>query len=221
MLRQQRFDPAIRAAVGLAKSTLNKYYECTDFSKLYWISMGKWYFVVLLCYATDCWLVLHPHHKLEYFRHVLGGQMDWWCSPTCSQHLWLILCFLSHSQLQGTYFWDWCLWRWGMSGCFAVLSPSSCHQGGSNNIFDNLPSLSKVKSTDECNELDMYLTIGVEDIASGGALKWWHNHCSTYPCLLHIVLDYLTIPGKHLNPGSDWPCTNIHCSYFCWCRVSL
>ena len=54
MLRQQHFDPAIRAAVGLAKSTLNKYYECTDFSKLYWISMGKWYFVVLLCYATDC-----------------------------------------------------------------------------------------------------------------------------------------------------------------------
>ena len=41
MLGQQCFDPAIRAAVGLAKRTLNKYYEHTDLSKLYWISMGK------------------------------------------------------------------------------------------------------------------------------------------------------------------------------------
>ena len=48
MLKQQHFDPAIRLAVGLVKKTLNKYYECTDLSKLYWITMGK-YFVVLLC----------------------------------------------------------------------------------------------------------------------------------------------------------------------------
>jgi len=41
MLGQQHFDPAIRAAVGLAKRTLNKYYERTDLSKLYRISMGK------------------------------------------------------------------------------------------------------------------------------------------------------------------------------------
>ena len=41
MLGQQCFDPAIHAAVGLAKRTLNKYYEHTDLSKLYQISMGK------------------------------------------------------------------------------------------------------------------------------------------------------------------------------------
>ena len=52
MLKQQHFDPAIHAAVGLAKRTLNKYYEQTDLSKLYWIAMGK-YLAVLLCYPTD------------------------------------------------------------------------------------------------------------------------------------------------------------------------
>ncbi|KAI5985181.1 hypothetical protein EDD15DRAFT_2113745, partial [Pisolithus albus] len=52
MLDEERFDPSIRAAVGLTKKTLNKYYSLTDTSDLYRIVM-----------------VLHPHHKLEYFRH--------------------------------------------------------------------------------------------------------------------------------------------------------
>ena len=41
MLQRNTLDPAIRAAVGLAKKTLNKYYEHTDASKLYRIAMGK------------------------------------------------------------------------------------------------------------------------------------------------------------------------------------
>ena len=41
MLQRNTLDPAIRATVGLAKKTLNKYYEHTDASKLYCIAMGK------------------------------------------------------------------------------------------------------------------------------------------------------------------------------------
>ncbi|KIM50707.1 hypothetical protein SCLCIDRAFT_144797, partial [Scleroderma citrinum Foug A] len=41
MLQRNTLDPAIRAAVGLAKKMLNKYYEHTDASKLYRIAMGK------------------------------------------------------------------------------------------------------------------------------------------------------------------------------------
>ncbi|KIM62896.1 hypothetical protein SCLCIDRAFT_118637, partial [Scleroderma citrinum Foug A] len=41
MLQKNTLDPAIRAAVGLAKKTLNKYYERTDASKLYHIAMGE------------------------------------------------------------------------------------------------------------------------------------------------------------------------------------
>ena len=41
MLQWNTLNPAIHAAVGLTKKTLNKYYECTDTSKLYHIAMGK------------------------------------------------------------------------------------------------------------------------------------------------------------------------------------
>lgn len=42
LLNKECLDPAIRAALGLAKRTLNKYYSSTDLSKLYWIAMGKY-----------------------------------------------------------------------------------------------------------------------------------------------------------------------------------
>ena len=41
MLDHTRFDPAIRATIGLAKMTLNKYYSLTDSSKVYRIVMSK------------------------------------------------------------------------------------------------------------------------------------------------------------------------------------
>ena len=116
--------------------------------------------------------------------------------------------------------------RW-MPVRMRYISPSLCiisssgHQGDSNNIFDSLPSLSKLNSTNECDKLDRYLATGVEDITSGGAIKWWYNHRSKYPCLSCMALDYLIIPGKHLNTGSDWPRANIYCSYVCWCWASL
>jgi len=36
----QTLDPAIKAAIGLAKKTLNRYYSLTDLSDLYCIAMG-------------------------------------------------------------------------------------------------------------------------------------------------------------------------------------
>ncbi|KAF8986600.1 hypothetical protein BDQ17DRAFT_1259421, partial [Cyathus striatus] len=49
----------IRSAAGLAKKTLNKYYSHTDESEAYRIAM-----------------ILHPQHKLQYFRNS-GWQEDW------------------------------------------------------------------------------------------------------------------------------------------------
>jgi len=34
------YDPAIRAALTMAKKTLNRYYDCTDHSEVYRIAMG-------------------------------------------------------------------------------------------------------------------------------------------------------------------------------------
>ncbi|KAF8834747.1 hypothetical protein BDN67DRAFT_873668, partial [Paxillus ammoniavirescens] len=46
------YSPAIRAAVSLAKSTLNHYYSLTDSSEV----------------PYDQLTVLHPRHKLAYFK---------------------------------------------------------------------------------------------------------------------------------------------------------
>ncbi|KAG2354748.1 hypothetical protein BDR07DRAFT_1200131, partial [Suillus spraguei] len=45
------YEPAIQASFGLAKKTLNHYYNMTDWSEVYRITM-----------------VLHHHHKLSYFK---------------------------------------------------------------------------------------------------------------------------------------------------------
>ena len=51
--------PCIRAATKLTKSTLNKYYKKTDLSNTYRIAM-----------------VLHPMHKLTYFKNA-GWEAEW------------------------------------------------------------------------------------------------------------------------------------------------
>ncbi|KAG2346333.1 hypothetical protein BDR05DRAFT_878096 [Suillus weaverae] len=48
----KKYSPSICAAVCLAKQTLNWYYQLTDKSEVYRIAM-----------------VLHPHHKLAYFKN--------------------------------------------------------------------------------------------------------------------------------------------------------
>jgi hypothetical protein len=76
------FEPSIRAALGIAKKTLNKYYNATDQSEVYHIAMGT-------CFPTapggahhDYHLtyfffsVLHPRHKLKYFERA-GWEADW------------------------------------------------------------------------------------------------------------------------------------------------
>ncbi|KAG2044129.1 hypothetical protein BDR03DRAFT_803313, partial [Suillus americanus] len=49
--------PSIHVTASLAKKTLNHYYELTNSSDVYHIAM-----------------VLHPHHKLAYFKHVKWEQ---------------------------------------------------------------------------------------------------------------------------------------------------
>ncbi|KAJ8585007.1 hypothetical protein M405DRAFT_689425, partial [Rhizopogon salebrosus TDB-379] len=56
--RNKKYLPSIRAAVRLAKNTLNRYYELTDSSETYRIAMGMYLLNILL----------HPQHKLNYFK---------------------------------------------------------------------------------------------------------------------------------------------------------
>jgi hypothetical protein len=47
ILKKELLEPAIRAALGLAKRTLNRYYSLTDKSEVYRIAMSALFFPLL------------------------------------------------------------------------------------------------------------------------------------------------------------------------------
>lgn len=68
---------AIKAALAIGKRTLNRYYNQTDHSNVFRIAMGMYFIILLICYSFSYTLVvLHPRHKLEYFRNA-GWEKDW------------------------------------------------------------------------------------------------------------------------------------------------
>lgn len=69
-------NPAIRAAVALGKKTLNRYYSKTDMVEVYRIAMGKSLLFVIFNIFTEHYVVLHPRHKLEYFK-TAAWEDDW------------------------------------------------------------------------------------------------------------------------------------------------
>jgi len=69
------FEPSIHAAISIAKKTLNNYYDKTDHTEVYRIAMGNFHCIVPKS-KLMCMLVLHPHHKLKYFKKA-GWEPDW------------------------------------------------------------------------------------------------------------------------------------------------
>ncbi|KIM52113.1 hypothetical protein SCLCIDRAFT_40861, partial [Scleroderma citrinum Foug A] len=145
-LKKEVLHPAIRAAIGLGKRTLNHYYSLTDSSELYRIAM-----------------VLHPRHKLEYFK--LAG----WKPP------WIAT---AHKLVNDRY-----------DESYAAYHTSEDSDGQANidmeddepaNIFDKLPSLVKSKHTHH-DELGIYLAADIENVSD--PLQWWYEHQHVYPCL--------------------------------------
>ena len=68
-----RFSLAIRAALTIGKKTLDKYHNKTGESDVYHIVMGVFlppqlYVCCTLLTLTHWYIVLHPCHKLEYFK---------------------------------------------------------------------------------------------------------------------------------------------------------
>jgi len=73
-----KYSVAIYAALSIGKKTLNHYYEKTDFLKTYCIAMGIVFLVYTLFLITyhSFFSVLHPCHKLNYFKNV-RWENDW------------------------------------------------------------------------------------------------------------------------------------------------
>jgi hypothetical protein len=64
-----KFCVAIRAALAIGKSAMNRYYNKTDQSEVYHIAMDLVFYYSNISYLLiSIYLVLHPHHKLEYFK---------------------------------------------------------------------------------------------------------------------------------------------------------
>ena len=73
------FKLSIRAALGITKKTLNKYYNATDQSEVCRIAMGTCFPTAphgAHHYCLPYFSVLHPCHKLQYFE-CTGWQPDW------------------------------------------------------------------------------------------------------------------------------------------------
>ena len=67
---------AIKASLELGKKTLNRYYSLTDSSEVYRIAMGMWPMFLLVSSSYTCQSVLHPRHKLAYFK-MAGLEQEW------------------------------------------------------------------------------------------------------------------------------------------------
>jgi hypothetical protein len=68
------YSASICAALAIGKQTLNRYYNKTDHSEVYQIAMGK--FSSNTMNSIHNLLVLHPQHKLHYFK-TAGWEPKW------------------------------------------------------------------------------------------------------------------------------------------------
>jgi len=65
----------------------------------------------------------------------------------------------------------------------------------SENMFNSLDFFTDMNADEDKNELDQYLAD--DALKCDDLIKWWISKSLVYPSLLHMALDYLTIPGKH------------------------
>jgi hypothetical protein len=45
------------------------------------------------------------------------------------------------------------------------------------------------------NEVDHYLNALTENVTTEDLIRWWRSKAKLYPCLSHMALNYLSIPG--------------------------
>ncbi|OBZ79948.1 putative AC transposase [Grifola frondosa] len=128
--------------------------------------------------TTDSINLLHPRHKLSYFK-----QARW--EPEWIDEAERIV----REKYELSYEKRPC----DEDDSDVVVTGTSQTSIKSNtNIFDSIPALSAPKPSERRSELDIYLATDPEHVAD--ALAWWHERRGTYPHLSRMALDYLSIP---------------------------
>lgn len=67
-IQERSVSDGLKSALYLGKRTLNRYYKKTDYSEIYRIAMGMFYYFCTTTSNLNIILVLHPRHKLKYFE---------------------------------------------------------------------------------------------------------------------------------------------------------
>jgi len=142
-------------------------------------------------------LVLHPCHKLSYFR-TAGWEEEW--VETAQE--------MVRDVFERSYKQEGALEEGGptleMSNTVSKVNIPYSPKNEANlfgqassklkNMFDDLPSLCAPTQKELHDELDRYLNTDPEMVDN--VILWWDEHRGMYPCLLRMALDYLTIPGR-------------------------
>ena len=158
----------------------------------------QWVCVLLLynLYSyTLLLLVLHPWHKLKYFK--TAGWEEYWINEAEA---------IVHAEFDKSYGsldlgwakqaskYNVCVFELLFFSKVLYLLSLRPPLPDLKNIFDNLPALQAPKPSGLCGELDKYLDRDPVDVSD--ALAWWHENRNVFPCLHRMALDYLSIPGK-------------------------
>lgn len=120
--------------------------------------------------------VLHPHHKLNYFRNA-GWPTDW--ITTAKK--------LVRDEFDRNY-------RFRDDIAVIIRGPEGPKEYRSaKNVFDNLPAFQPIEFG-TFDELTRYLAASPEDVKNENLLQWWVEHKHVYPHLSRMALDYHTVP---------------------------
>ena len=125
-------------------------------------------------------LVLHPQHKLRYFK--AAGWEDEWIDVAEQIVRDEFKC--KYADLPGD--------SDGGKGNSIPSPKKKVH-----NIFNNLPPLAAPKAAKLHDKLVCYLSTDPEQVVD--VLMWWTEHKATYLHLACMALDYLSIPGTSLT----------------------
>jgi len=124
-------------------------------------------------------MVLHPRHKLQYFKN--AGWDEAWIETAHA---------IVREEFDRTYaFMD--------VDNESTLITTSSSLVNNTNMFDKLPALSALASSELRDELERYLSTDPEYVTN--VCAWWHERRDAYPCLHHMALNYHTIPATSVD----------------------
>jgi hypothetical protein len=144
----------------------------------------------LIIHLNSVHIVLHPRHKLQYFK-ATGWEQEW--IDTAEE--------IVRDEFEKNYAVSPVVHEKSNSTeasrdpqkVWFNLIVNACTDK-TQNMFDNLPALAAPRLADLRDELARYLSTDPKQVKD--VLQWWTERKATFPCLSRMALDYLSILGN-------------------------